>query len=79
MVGRKWGNNLRSVIGQGTLRSYFEPMEAVSIVMSAADAEKYPGHVSNEPPGAVGARYGSGCFHFSSKLSVSLIKSCADY
>lgn len=29
----------------------------------------------NEPPGAVGGRYGSGCFHFSSKFSVSLINS----
>lgn len=35
--------NSRSVIGHGRLRSYFEPREPVSIVMSAADAEKYPG------------------------------------
>lgn len=30
------------MIGQGRLRSYLEPVEAVSMVLSAADAEKYP-------------------------------------
>lgn len=30
----------------------------------------------NSPPGAVGGWYGSGCFHFSSKSSVSLNNAC---
>ena len=34
--------NSRSVIGQGRLRSYLEPVEEVSMVTSAADTEKYP-------------------------------------
>lgn len=29
------------------------------------------------PPGAVGGRYGSGCFQFSKSFSVSLIRSCS--
>lgn len=43
-------------------------------VVSAAGPDMYPG-LFNKPPGAVGGRYGSGCFHFSSKFSVSLIRS----
>jgi hypothetical protein len=30
----------------------------------------------NQPPGAVGGRYGSGCFHLESRASVSLINAC---
>jgi hypothetical protein len=39
---------------------------------SAASPDASP----NSPPGAVGGRYGSGCFHFSSSASVSLMSSC---
>ena len=48
----------------------------VSITVSAAVADMYPRR-SNEPPGAVGGRYGSGCFHFSSRFSVSWISACS--
>lgn len=47
---------------------------SVSISPSAAGPEKYPSRL-DEPPGAVGGRYGSGCFHFSNKPSVSLMSS----
>lgn len=47
--------NSRSMIGQGRLRSYFDPTTPVSTFISAAGAEMYPG-ISNEPPGAVGGR-----------------------
>ena len=67
----------RSRIGQGKLRSYLDPACSVSPAVSAAGADMYP-RCSNEPPGAVGGRYGSGCFHFSSSNSVSLISSYAE-
>lgn len=50
------------------LRSYLEP-EPVSAVRG-----RVPDY--SIPPGAVGGRYGSGCFHFSRMCSVSSINSC---
>jgi hypothetical protein len=47
--------NSRSMIGQGRLRSYFDPTIPVSTFISAAGAEMYPGD-GNKPPGAVGGR-----------------------
>jgi hypothetical protein len=71
---QKGEGHSRSRTGQGKLRSYLDPAWIVSITVSAAVPEMYP-RCSNEPPGAVGGRYGSGCFHFSSSDSVSLISS----
>lgn len=65
----------RSKMGHGKLRSYLEPVYSISNAVSAAEPEMYPG-TRDAPPGAVGGRYGSGCFHFSSKFSVSLMRSC---
>jgi hypothetical protein len=57
-------------MGAGRLRSYLEPVD-VSQVRGRSESV-----ADDSPPGAVGARYGSGCFHFCSRFSVSLIKSC---
>lgn len=66
---------LRSSIGQGKLRSYLEPVQFRQHCRIRGRVAVYPEVHNNEPPGAVGGRYGSGCFHFSSRFSVSLISS----
>jgi hypothetical protein len=66
---------LRSRIGQGRLRSYLEPTSSVSMPYPRPERIRIRGGCI--PPGAVGGRYGSGCFHFSSRASVSLISSCS--
>lgn len=63
---------LRSRIGAGRLRSYFEPgirqhFLAQRVILNVI-----------VPPGEVGGRYGSGCFHFSNKFSVSCIRICGE-
>ena len=55
--------DLRSRMGAGMFRSYFEPDERYQKFLIERSLDK--------PPGAVGGRYGSGCFHFSSNFSVS--------
>lgn len=69
--GERESAYLRSKMGAGRLRSYLEP---VSVSRVRGRSEKV---AKSSPPGAVGGRYGSGCFHFSRRFSVSLIKSCA--
>ena len=59
--------DLRSRIGAGKLRSYLDPA-IISFIHPSSRQSVYA------PPGAVGGRYGSGCFHFSKSASVSLIK-----
>ena len=58
----------RSRIGAGRLRSNFEPEFKL---WSARIQTGMPQRIVNSPPGAVGAWYGSGCFHFSSRSSAS--------
>lgn len=55
--------DLRFRMGAGIFRSYFDPDERYQIFQIECSLDK--------PPGAVGGRYGSGCFHFSSSFSVS--------
>lgn len=51
------GRNSRSVIGQGRLRSYFEPMGSQYHHVCGADTQKVFRLVGrNKPPGAVGGR-----------------------
>jgi len=71
-VAREWVVNARSSSGEGRFRSYFDPA-----LLSTSTFAGRRG-VGDEPPGAVGGTYGSGCFHVCNNFSVSCRSACTD-